>query len=109
MPVLHHSKFFTGRMPFLPPNQQRQSTEGTNTEGTCQHIINKKVNNNSNNTTATVFRPSRRSIYASRYLQCTEEVVGAKFYCPHALADGNQRICSREKTLEFSSLFPYLK
>ena len=28
MPVLHHSKFFTGRMPFLPPNQQRQSTEG---------------------------------------------------------------------------------
>jgi len=22
-------KFFTGRMPFLPPNQQRQSTEGT--------------------------------------------------------------------------------
>jgi len=22
-------KFFTGRMSFLPPNQQRQSTEGT--------------------------------------------------------------------------------
>ena len=27
MPVPHHS-FFTGRMTFLPPNQQRQSTEG---------------------------------------------------------------------------------
>ena len=28
-PTPHHSKkFFTGRMPFLPPNQQRQSTEG---------------------------------------------------------------------------------
>jgi len=27
---LHHSPhFFTGRMPFLPPNQQCQSTEGT--------------------------------------------------------------------------------
>jgi len=26
--------FFTGRMPFLPPNQQRQSIEGTSTEGT---------------------------------------------------------------------------
>jgi len=25
-------KFFTGRMPFLLPNQQRQSTEGINTE-----------------------------------------------------------------------------
>jgi len=26
-PAPHHS-FFTGQMPFLPPNQQRQSTEG---------------------------------------------------------------------------------
>ena len=25
---LHHPPFFTGRMPFLPPNQQSQSTEG---------------------------------------------------------------------------------
>jgi len=25
---LHHPQFFTGRMPFLPPNQQCQSTEG---------------------------------------------------------------------------------
>jgi len=33
MPVPHHS-FFTGRMLFLPPNQQRQSTEGTRNEGT---------------------------------------------------------------------------
>jgi len=27
-PAPHYS-VFTGRMPFLPPNQQRQSTEGT--------------------------------------------------------------------------------
>jgi len=27
MPAPHHS-VFTGRMPFLLPNQQRQSTEG---------------------------------------------------------------------------------
>jgi len=27
-PAPHHSVFFTGRMPFLSPNQQRQSTEG---------------------------------------------------------------------------------
>ena len=26
------TQFFTGRMPFLPPNQQRKSTEGTQTE-----------------------------------------------------------------------------
>ena len=29
-PAPHHS-VFTGRMPFLPPNQQHQSTEGTST------------------------------------------------------------------------------
>jgi len=28
-----YTRFFTGRMPFLPPNQQRQSTEGTNGSG----------------------------------------------------------------------------
>ena len=28
MPAPHHHSVFTGRMPFLPPNQQRQSTEG---------------------------------------------------------------------------------
>ena len=31
MPAPHHS-VFTGRMPFLPPNQQRQSFEGKNTQ-----------------------------------------------------------------------------
>jgi len=31
-PAPQHS-VFTGRMPFLPPNQQRQSTEGNCTEG----------------------------------------------------------------------------
>jgi len=41
-----------------------------------------------------------------------EDFVGAKFYCPHALADGDQRIRIKEKTLEFSAvlytLSPYL-
>jgi len=32
-----------------------------------------------------------------------EDFVGAKFYCPHALADGNQHIRIK-KTLEFSSI-----
>jgi len=38
MPAPHHSVFFTGRMPFLPPNQQCQSTEGTSTEGAFRII-----------------------------------------------------------------------
>jgi len=29
------AQFFTGQMPFLPPNQQRQSTEGTTTFSSC--------------------------------------------------------------------------
>jgi len=32
-PAPHHS-VFTGRMPFLPPNQQRQSTEGLQHDST---------------------------------------------------------------------------
>jgi len=32
-----------------------------------------------------------------------EDFVGAKFYCPHVLVDGNRRIPIREKTMEFSS------
>jgi len=35
MPVPHHS-VFTGRMPFLPPNQQRQSTESKEQEQECE-------------------------------------------------------------------------
>jgi len=31
-------KFFTGRMPFLPPNQQRQSTEGTSSTSYKENI-----------------------------------------------------------------------
>ena len=37
-PAPHHS-VFTGRMPFLPPNQQRQSTEGNVTH----RLINKAI------------------------------------------------------------------
>ena len=40
MPAPHHSKFFTGRMPFLPPNQQRQSTEGTKDKSTEDMAVN---------------------------------------------------------------------
>jgi len=32
------------------------------------------------------------------------DFVGAQFYCPHALADGNQRIRIKENTLEFSTV-----
>jgi len=31
-------KFFTGQMPFLPPNQERQSTEG-NSSSSCRLLL----------------------------------------------------------------------
>jgi len=37
-----------------------------------------------------------------------EDFIGAKFYCPHALVDGNQHIRIREKTA-LSTLSPYLR
>jgi len=37
-----------------------------------------------------------------------EDFVGAKFYCPHALADGKQHIWIKEKTLEFSTVLSTL-
>jgi len=67
-------------------------------------------------TTTTIWRPLCRSTcVSSRHLQLRTGgfcVVGAKFYCLHALADGTQ--CIRwEKTLKFSltvlsTLSPYL-
>jgi len=42
-------------------------------------------------------------VLAGTSSQEPEDFVGAKFYCPHALADGNQHIQIREKMLEFSS------
>ena len=37
MPAPHHSCFFTGRMPFLSPNQEHQSTVGTTI--TCNYYV----------------------------------------------------------------------
>jgi len=36
--VPHHSVIFTGRMPFLPPNQQHQSTEGIINDNVVQQF-----------------------------------------------------------------------
>jgi len=62
-----------------------------------------------NNTATTVLRPLNKSTSSGEL----EDFVGAKFYCPHALADGSQRILIMENTMEFystvlSTLSPYL-
>ena len=53
-------------------------------------------------TTTTVLQPSYRSTCISRHLQL-QDFVGAKFYWPHALAEGKQCIRIGERMLEFSS------
>jgi len=47
MPVTHHS-VFTGRMPFPPPNQQRQSTENKDNNKEIK-ISNKQDSNDVDN------------------------------------------------------------
>ena len=49
-PVAHHS-LFTGRIPFLRPNQERQSTEGNSTEAS---IATNYLQQNAKNTVLTV-------------------------------------------------------
>jgi len=39
MPAPHRSVFFTGRMPFLPPNQQHQITEGNDTKLVRKNVV----------------------------------------------------------------------
>jgi len=39
--------------------------------------------------------------------QKLEDVVNANFYCPHALADGNQRIQIRQNTLVLSVIYTF--
>jgi len=41
---------------------------------------------------------------AGAFSEELEDFVGAKLYCPHALADGIQYIWIREKTLELSTV-----
>jgi len=67
MPAPHHS-VFTGRMPFLSPNQQRQSTEGNVVRVTVAHI--------SRPTDRRLAR-SRRSIHV-RTDRCTAAAASAR-------------------------------
>ena len=58
------------------------------------------------NTKTTVLQPLDRTTCFSQLASTASkelEDFGAKFYCPHALANGNQCIRIREKTLELSS------
>ena len=73
------------------------------------------LNQKNNTTTTTVLWTLYRSAWVGQHLQLrTGGFVHAKFYCLHALADGNQHIWIRENTVGFSStvlstLSPYLK
>ena len=120
-------RFLTGQMPFLSHNQQCQSIEqnkvladpnhrkpftgfilwstaGLEREGSllllcwlCELVTKTKK-------TTAVLRPLYRSTCISWHLQLrTGKILLVQFYCPHALADGNQCIWIREKTLEFSA------
>ena len=54
--------------------------------------------------TTTVLQPLYRCTFVSWHLQLRTGSASAKFYCLHALGDGNQHIWITGKMLEFSSV-----
>ena len=65
-PATHHSVFFTGRMPFLPPNQQCQSTEGILLH-THTHIITWIYKSLSNHSSSLNMNGSIVNTHGSKY------------------------------------------
>jgi len=58
------TQFFTGRMPFLPPYQQRQSTEG-----------NKKISNYKKSTQNTALNTHKKRDYTNQYSSSIVQTV----------------------------------
>jgi len=76
--------FFTGWMPYLPPNQQRQSTESTNTQEYYK---------------TSILQPLYMSICFSWHPQLKNgRFCWSKDYCPNVIANGNYCIWIKEKT-----------
>jgi len=77
-----HLSVFTGRMPFLPPNQQCQSTEGTNirSHNALQFIGPKHI----------YFQMSIKFSIASNMSQSSQQIV------PHASCDSGMCLWNSE-------------
>ena len=66
------TQFFTGRMPFLPPNQQRQSTEGTYSRPTCNKI--RASGHNASTVTGVIHKLDRRRVLLTTRSTCRGEI-----------------------------------
>jgi len=78
-------------MPFLPPNQQCQSTEAIMVSIVTKIVIKYYKHLVTNKTTTTVLQILCKSLpaLAGTSSKKLENFVGVMFYCLHALADGN--------------------
>jgi len=78
-------------MPFLPPNQQCQSTEAIMVSIVTKIVIKYYKYLVTNKTTTTVLQILCKSLpaLAGTPSKKLENFVGVMFYCLHALADGN--------------------
>ena len=68
-PAHHHSRFFTGQMPFLSPNQQSQSTVPVNT--TLNHITINWLRNLCHNSNNKIYKKLR---YRQATMRCVVSV-----------------------------------
>jgi len=72
------TQFFTGRMPFLPPNQQRQSTEG-------KHVITQSIFSQAG-------CPSCRPTNSVKALKANTSSLNQFFHRPDALPDAQPTV-----------------
>ena len=95
MPAPHHSSFFTGRMPFLPPNQQCQSTEGR----LIQYLLNKVLRVLAMHIHAQKTMPYSQPYTLSYYCHCLS--VYLKVF--HIVGTDEQKYASTSKKVSHSN------
>ena len=123
-PTPHHS-VFTGRMPFLPPNQQRQSTEGTSNIhmrqqqivthwqyatlafSACQKRINSRIASRTVEQSAyqytNIIDNQRRKKLSTHWLTSLLQFIIAKYDCISAVQDSD--VQDTDSALPASSVF----
>ena len=88
------AQFFTGRMPFLPPNQQHQSTEGTNDKQCMKNNSMPSLKGNAARQSQCNGNGSRP---VSESLQVRLSARGRRPWFPSLWAESGRRFCCRDR------------
>jgi len=101
--------FFTGRMPFLPPNQQRQSTEGNSQQPIANVMENGKFQPRDSKTSEQIWmKPRSKKVVAT--IQKVEKITISEQPLTNRYNCGSWLVCieSADKILIFVVLTQWL-